>query len=174
MSTSASDSSHRTCVRESATRWLARRVARTSAADILAAQASCLPCGVGILPARPACHPSLGVDTRFPPGLPCIARLVCESGGIGRRARFRILCPQGRGGSSPPFRTNSLINHHPSTPAWGWLARCARGDPADSAGGCTPLPSLSGRTSPSLRPPRLQPHTADSRRVRVPPFAPTL
>ena len=31
--------------------------------------------------------------------------LTCESGGIGRRARFRFLCPQGCGGSSPPFRT---------------------------------------------------------------------
>src|SRR5690242_15802381 len=27
------------------------------------------------------------------------------SGGIGRRAGFRFLCPQGRGGSSPPSRT---------------------------------------------------------------------
>ena len=37
------------------------------------------------------------------------ARLVtCRtraSGGIGRRAGFRFLCPQGRGGSSPPSRT---------------------------------------------------------------------
>ena len=29
----------------------------------------------------------------------------CESGGIGRRARFRIWWPKGLGGSSPPSRT---------------------------------------------------------------------
>ena len=34
---------------------------------------------------------------------------VCGSGGIGRRAGLRILWPQGRGGSTPPFRTNLLI-----------------------------------------------------------------
>lgn len=28
------------------------------------------------------------------------------SGGIGRRARFRSVCPKGRGGSTPPSRTN--------------------------------------------------------------------
>jgi hypothetical protein len=31
---------------------------------------------------------------------------LCGSGGIGRRAGLRILWPQGRGGSTPPFRTN--------------------------------------------------------------------
>ena len=31
-----------------------------------------------------------------------------ESGGIGRRAGFRFLCPSGCGGSTPPFRTISL------------------------------------------------------------------
>jgi hypothetical protein len=30
---------------------------------------------------------------------------ACGSGGIGRRAGLRILWPQGRGGSTPPFRT---------------------------------------------------------------------
>ena len=35
---------------------------------------------------------------------------VRESGGIGRRAGFRCLCPQGCGGSSPPFRT---VPNHP-------------------------------------------------------------
>ena len=34
---------------------------------------------------------------------------VCGSGGIGRRAGLRILWPQGRGGSTPPFRTNLLL-----------------------------------------------------------------
>jgi hypothetical protein len=29
---------------------------------------------------------------------------LCGSGGIGRRAGLRILWPQGRGGSTPPFR----------------------------------------------------------------------
>ncbi len=29
------------------------------------------------------------------------------SGGIGRRARFRSVCPKGRGGSTPPSRTRS-------------------------------------------------------------------
>ena len=69
---------------------------------------------------------------------------ACESGGSGRRARFRILCPQGRGGSSPPFRTNSLINHHPSTSAWGLLARFARGGSSVPAGGRKPSTALSG------------------------------
>jgi len=34
-------------------------------------------------------------------------RVTCRSGGIGRRAWFRSMCPQGRGGSSPFFGTNS-------------------------------------------------------------------
>ena len=29
----------------------------------------------------------------------------CERGGIGRRARFRSLCPSGRGGSNPLARS---------------------------------------------------------------------
>src|SRR6201999_1769531 len=33
------------------------------------------------------------------------AALTRARGGIGRRAGFRFLCPQGRGGSSPPSRT---------------------------------------------------------------------
>ena len=37
-----------------------------------------------------------------------IGSLSCGSGGIGRRASLRSLWPQGRGGSSPPFRTISL------------------------------------------------------------------
>ena len=41
----------------------------------------------------------------------CSCRLCgpsCGSGGIGRRASLRSLCPQGRGGSSPLFRTISI------------------------------------------------------------------
>ena len=34
---------------------------------------------------------------------------VCGSGGIGRRAGLRILWPQGRGGSTPPFRTSARL-----------------------------------------------------------------
>ncbi len=37
--------------------------------------------------------------------LPAFSALQCGSGGIGRRASLRSLCPQGRGGSSPLFRT---------------------------------------------------------------------
>ena len=37
--------------------------------------------------------------------VPCPAR---ASGGIGRRAGFRFLCPQGRGGSSPPSPTLAM------------------------------------------------------------------
>jgi hypothetical protein len=33
------------------------------------------------------------------------------SGGIGRRARFRSVCPQGRGGSTPPSRTLVLLRN---------------------------------------------------------------
>ena len=66
---------------------------------------------------------------------------ACESGGSGRRARFRILCPQGRGGSSPPFRTNSLICLPRSTSAWGLLARFARGVYPPSADSRTPTPT---------------------------------
>src|SRR5918992_5013643 len=44
-------------------------------------------------------------------GLPSTAR---ASGGIGRRAGFRFLCPQGRGGSSPPSPTHHMTR--PSTP----------------------------------------------------------
>src|SRR6188768_3286436 len=32
------------------------------------------------------------------------------SGGIGRRAGFRFLCPRGRGGSTPPSPTRSATN----------------------------------------------------------------
>ena len=33
-------------------------------------------------------------------------RAACGCGGIGRRARFRSVCPKGRGGSSPLIRMN--------------------------------------------------------------------
>src|SRR6266436_7858893 len=33
---------------------------------------------------------------------------MCGSGGIGRRAGFRVQWEQSCGGSSPPFRTNNL------------------------------------------------------------------
>ena len=37
-------------------------------------------------------------------------RSVCRSGEIGRHARFRGVCSQGRGGSSPPFGTSTFIS----------------------------------------------------------------
>ena len=61
---------------------------------------------------------------------------------------------------------------HRSPPAARALAACGRGDSAESAGGRMPPSVLSGRASPSLRPPRPRPHTAASRRVRIPPPAP--
>ena len=39
---------------------------------------------------------------------------LCGSGGIGRRAGFRILCLNRRGGSTPPFRMSFPLGH-PST-----------------------------------------------------------
>jgi uncharacterized protein (TIGR00369 family) len=36
--------------------------------------------------------------------------MPCRSGGIGRRAWFRSMCPQGRGGSSPFFGTKFVLN----------------------------------------------------------------
>ena len=51
------------------------------------------PIGAAIVPA--ACWASLARSR--------------ASGGIGRRAGFRFLCPQGRGGSSPPSRTLSDV-----------------------------------------------------------------
>ncbi len=36
---------------------------------------------------------------------PCYREQARASGGIGRRARFRSVCPKGRGGSTPPSRT---------------------------------------------------------------------
>ena len=36
---------------------------------------------------------------------PKAERAMSASGGIGRRARFRSVCPKGRGGSTPPSRT---------------------------------------------------------------------
>ncbi len=56
---------------------------------------------------RAAGHPERGVG----PGLGMASRLGYRavasraSGGIGRRARFRSVCPKGRGGSTPPSRT---------------------------------------------------------------------
>ncbi len=35
-----------------------------------------------------------------------LIRNICRNGGIGRRARFRGVCPYGRGGSTPPFGTD--------------------------------------------------------------------
>ncbi len=34
------------------------------------------------------------------------AAAMRAGGGIGRRARFRSVCPKGRGGSTPPSRTS--------------------------------------------------------------------
>ena len=34
--------------------------------------------------------------------------MTCRSGGTGRRAAFRALCPQGRAGSNPAFGTKKL------------------------------------------------------------------
>ena len=34
-----------------------------------------------------------------------------SSGGIGRRARFRSVCPKGRGGSTPPLSTDMCIHN---------------------------------------------------------------
>ena len=49
-------------------------------------------------------------------------RVTCRSGGIGRRAWFRSMCPQGRGGSSPFFgtrhTTKSLIPKYCSKQIW--------------------------------------------------------
>src|SRR5439155_19925974 len=39
-------------------------------------------------------------------------RVTCRSGGIGRRAWFRSMCPQGRGGSSPFFGTITFVILH--------------------------------------------------------------
>src|SRR5699024_1922909 len=38
-------------------------------------------------------------------------------GGIGRRVRFRSVCPRGRGGSTPPSRTNQfgMVRKRPLT-----------------------------------------------------------
>src|SRR5579862_4246911 len=52
--------------------------------------------------------------------LPIVVRLPAStlasrtraSGGIGRRAGFRFLCPQGRGGSSPPSPTHCGVARH--------------------------------------------------------------
>ena len=40
-------------------------------------------------------------------------------GGIGRRARFRSVCPKGRGGSTPPSRTQRQA---PGSSAWGFTS----------------------------------------------------
>ena len=52
------------------------------------------------------------VPPRHRANLPCaerrdrrVERRARASGGIGRRARFRSVCPKGRGGSTPPSRT---------------------------------------------------------------------
>ncbi len=60
------------------------------------ASGACLQCrSAGDGAGRPGCpcYPS----ARFAP--------LRASGGIGRRARFRSVCPEGRGGSTPPSRT---------------------------------------------------------------------
>ncbi len=56
-----------------------------------------------------------------------------ESGGIGRRAGFRIQCPEGRGGSSPPSR----ISSHPDA----------------FTGGDAPEPAISLGVASSSEPP---------------------
>jgi len=42
-----------------------------------------------------------------------VVGIARASGGIGRRAGFRFLCPQGRGGSSPPSPTDCDVAGHP-------------------------------------------------------------
>src|SRR3954447_7356400 len=62
--------------------------------------------------ARPYGHPAgLGGVVRV--GYP--ERASRASGGIGRRARFRSVCPKGRGGSTPPSRTTE----EPRVETWG-------------------------------------------------------
>ena len=36
---------------------------------------------------------------------------TCPGGGIGRHAGLKILCPQGRTGSSPVWGTKNAVNH---------------------------------------------------------------
>ncbi len=50
------------------------------------------------------------ISRLFPVAAPvgCLAHFQSRSGGIGRRAWFRSMYPQGCGGSSPFFGTNSL------------------------------------------------------------------
>src|SRR5579884_1264639 len=45
-----------------------------------------------------------------------LAAFLCRSGGIGRRAWFRSMYPQGCGGSSPFFGTNSAISNYLEVP----------------------------------------------------------
>ena len=66
------------------------------------------------------------------------------SGGIGRRARFRSVCPKGRGGSTPPSRTTRCsftqfrllrLAAAPSSAAPSRTRCCLHGG---SSGGCCP------------------------------------
>ena len=96
-----------------------------------------------------------------------IQRVRCESGGIGRRARFRILSGQPGGGSSPPFRTNYSATYAGASGAvslWGFAS-----SPTHPTYDATsrrlrvavrqPPPSPA-RLPPGLRPPWLRPHSA--------------
>jgi hypothetical protein len=50
--------------------------------------------------------PSAGARERPTASSPFVAGdTLCAGGGIGRRAGFRFQCPKGRGGSTPPSRT---------------------------------------------------------------------
>src|SRR5690606_23139374 len=69
------------------------------------------------------------------------------SGGIGRRAGFRCQCPYGRGGSSPPSRTDGPeLRHGSRTGRGSGLFVCAASDPAALLGhqNCL-LPRLHGQ-----------------------------
>ena len=82
-------------------------------------------------PPGPSCRRPGELGRRPPAGaLPCLvvaltlvppSRTISsarESGGIGRRARFRILSRKRGGGSSPPFRTTLFVLPPPSQSRW--------------------------------------------------------
>lgn len=70
--------------------------------------------------------------TRF--GAEAVPGAHCDgtraSGGIGRRARFRSVCPKGRGGSTPPSRTTSRSSR-PDHPAGSFVVVGAASDQRD-------------------------------------------
>ena len=90
------------------------------------------------------------------------------SGGIGRRAGFRFLCPKGRGGSSPPSPTDSWVAAQARTPCPGLPAGARHGRPAHlaialaaglpMAAGCSqisPKNLIRGDSQPLGGPPRI-------------------